>query len=236
MAAMHWAPGGRRKAFEDFGTLGRRRQRQNGLSAISGAVQLDLGLAISGMRPASAASRTRKKEAWQQSLLHAPVVASASSLGRVSADSKPAEVPQIQVSTGPKEHQEEEESLMVSLVSSLSGETLGTAVIRDAIAADSLRQRFGTTHLFNQDLKSTIEIWNGDVAGSAEGVVQIVKKSRAWYEISHNFLELSNAPGGVALTITDSPETRLILQGTGDKVGDERCPGWHRAALTIEAF
>jgi hypothetical protein len=103
--------------------------------------------------------------------------------------------------------------LTVSLVAAVSCQTLGEVCFRSRDQAQALRAVLSSAHDGNNCLRSTVEFWDGDVAGSAEGLLSIEKMSTSSYEISHNFLELSRVDAGATLSFEDTPEMRIVVEG-----------------------
>jgi len=173
------------------------------------------GLAISGSRPASASVMSRKSP-LEIGRSTTETRAPSSEFGSCS---HAAAVWPLQLS-GPTLGRAQEETnakepalLTVSLVASVSGEMLGTVALRSETQARALQAVLRSVHDGGHCVRSTVEFWDGDVAGSAEGVLRITKTGKSSYEISHNFLELSRVDAGATLSFEDTPEMRIVVEG-----------------------
>lgn len=98
----------------------------------------------------------------------------------------------------------------VLLVASVNGrEVIGTV----ALGGDVPHTFFTAAHCHGHRLRSIAEFWDGDVAGSAEGVLSIVQTDKSSYEIQHDFIELSRVDAGAKLYFEDDPEMRIVIAG-----------------------
>lgn len=103
--------------------------------------------------------------------------------------------------------------LKLSLVTSFNDRMLGTVALRNESQARALQAVLLSVHDGGHSVRSTVEFWDGDVVGSAEGVLNISQTSQTSYEISHNFLELSHLDAGATLSFEDTPEMRIVVEG-----------------------
>lgn len=100
-----------------------------------------------------------------------------------------------------------------SLVS-VAGQRLGAVTLHSEAQALGLRALFSDTQGGGQSTRSTVEFWDGDVAGSAEGVLSITERSKSVFEITHNFLELSRVDDRATLSFEDMPDMRIVIEGS----------------------
>lgn len=104
-------------------------------------------------------------------------------------------------------------ALSVSLVASVSGESLGAVALRSEAQSRTLRALLASAHDRGHCIRSTVEFCDGDVAGSAEGELSVQQTSKSSYVISHNFLELNRLDAGVTLSFEDTPDHRIVIEG-----------------------
>lgn len=171
------------------------------------------GLAISGSRPASASSKPRRDS------LHRSGPLPLESCQRVLIDDFPALPSWLSLGGAVEELEQEDDQarLRVSLASSISGEMLGTVTLHSENEAQALQAVLQSVHNGGHCVRSTVEFWDGNVAGSAEGVLQIKKMGESSYKISHNFLELNHMDAGAALSFEDAAEMRIVVEGPSSR-------------------
>lgn len=103
--------------------------------------------------------------------------------------------------------------LRVSLVAAADGAALGQVFLTNRVQAQRLRALLSGAHEGGHSIRSTVEFWDGDFAGSAEGALSVKQMGQSSFQISHNFLELSRADSGTRLTFEDVPEMRILIEG-----------------------